>query len=181
MLTLLRRPVGRSKLFLSRLRRLQHGGPHKEYFQNPSQFPTVAAPQYFVPPQPEFPAEPSLLRRLVRAVLWAGVFGAAGAAAGTSAITWEYLQPPFEVGSEEDLEMFEDIADMVDAHPLLTFLSQTPGWSDQAMHFGDLELQKDRDLHLLSRKTLKGCNGISMVGFLQIMQLTLVGLGSTDG
>lgn len=160
--TLLRH-VSRPRLFLPRGRRFQHDGPHKEYFQNPSQFPAASIPQYTPPPQPSFPTQPSTLRRLTRSTFWAVSFSLLGILAGTAAITYEYLQPLFEVGSEEELEELEGIKEIMSVHPLLDALGQDENWKEQAMYMEDHDWDQDRDFHFLSRKTLKGANGISMV------------------
>jgi hypothetical protein len=157
------RHVRRPRFFLPRFRRFQHGGPHKEYFQNPSQFPAVAIPPYTPPPQPTFPTQPSILRRLTRSTFWGVSFGLLGVLAGTAAITYEYLQPLFEVGSEEELEELEGVKEIMASHPLLDALGQDENWKEQAMYMEDRDWDQDKDFHFLSRKTLKGANGISMV------------------
>lgn len=149
---------------MPRFQRLQHSGPHKEYFQNPGQFPAAATPLYTPPPQPSFSTQPSRLRRLIRSTFWGVSFGLLGVLASTAAITYKYLQPPFEVGSEEELEELEEIKEIMSIHPLLDALSQDENWKEQAMYMGDRDWDQDRDFHFLSRKTLKGANGISMVG-----------------
>lgn len=83
--------------------------------------------------------------------------------AGTTAITYEYLQPLFEVGTEEELEELEGIKEIMSSHPLLDALSQDENWKEQAMYMGDRDWDQEKDFHFLSRKTLKGANGISMV------------------
>jgi hypothetical protein len=157
------RHVSRPRLFLLRGRRFQHGGPHKEYFQNPSQFPAASIPQYTPPPQPNFPTQPSILRRLTRSTFWGVSFGLLGILAGTAAITYEYLQPLFEVGSEEELDELEGIKEIMSIHPLLDVLAQDENWKEQAMYMEDRDWDQEKDFHFLSRKTLKGANGVSMV------------------
>jgi hypothetical protein len=160
--TLLRH-VSRSRLVMPQGRRFQHGGPHKEYFQNPSQFPAASIPQYTPPPQPNFPTQPSILRRLTRSAFWGVSFGLLGLLAGTAAITYEYLQPLFDVGSEEELEELEGIKEVMSIHPLLDALGQDENWKEQAMYMEDRDWDQETDFHFLSRKTLKGANGVSMV------------------
>jgi len=99
----------------------------------------------------------------MKATSRASFFGLLGVMAGTTAITWEYLQPPFELGSEEELEMLEDIQDLMSAHPLLNVLAENPEWMKQEMHVDERDWEKDRDYHFLSRKTLRGANGVSRV------------------
>lgn len=158
------RHIPRSRLLLPQLARFQHGGPHKEYFQNPSQFPAEAVPPYRPPSQPTFPKEPSILRRVTRSTFWGISFGLLGVLAGAAAITYEYLQPLFEVGSEEELEELEGIKEIMSLHPLLNALGEDENWKEQAMYMEDRDWDQDKDFHFLSRKTLKGANGISMVG-----------------
>jgi hypothetical protein len=157
------RQILRPRIFLPRFRRFQHGGPHKEYFQNPGQFPAATVPQYAPSPQPTFPAQPSTLRRFGRSTFWAVSFGLLGIIAGTAAITYEYLQPLFEVGTEEELEELEGIKEIMSSHPLLDALGQDEDWKEQAMYMEDRDWDQEKDFHFLSRKTLKGANGISMV------------------
>jgi hypothetical protein len=83
--------------------------------------------------------------------------------AGTTAITYEYLQPLFDVGTEEELEELEGIKEIMSSHPLLDALGQDENWKEQAMHMEDRDWDQEKDFHFLSRKTLKGANGISMV------------------
>ena len=49
------------------------------------------------------------------------------------------------------------------SHPLLDALGQDENWKEQPMHMGDRDWDQEKDFHFLSRKTLKGANGISMV------------------
>lgn len=83
--------------------------------------------------------------------------------AGTAAITYEYLQPLFEVGSDEELEELEGIKEIMSTHPLLDALGHDENWKEQAIYMEDRDWDQDKDFHFLSRKTLKGANGISMV------------------
>ena len=83
--------------------------------------------------------------------------------AGTAAITYEYLQPLFEVGTEEELEELEGIKEIMSSHPLLDDLGQDGNWKEQAMYMEDRDWDQNKDFHFLSRKTLKGANGLSMV------------------
>jgi hypothetical protein len=137
------RQILRPRIFLPHFRRFQHGGPHKEYFQNPGQFPAATVPQYAPPPQPTFPAQPSTLRRFGRSTFWAVSFGLLGIIAGTAAL--------------------EGIKEIMSSHPLLDALGQDEDWKEQAMYMEDRDWDQEKDFHFLSRKTLKGANGISMV------------------
>jgi hypothetical protein len=93
----------------------------------------------------------------------ASICGGLGVIAGTGAITWEYLQSPFELGSQEELDMGDDINDLIFSHPLFILLNQHPQWTEQQMYMPEREWAKEENFHFLSRKTLKGSNGVSMV------------------
>lgn len=136
--------------------RLQHDrhGPHKEYFQHPSQFPTNAY-QLSVPPpeqrtsttqeQPSFeiatspstsaaiPKRRSLLRRLLSSVSIIGISLTIGWAAGTAVVTWDYIQPPFEPGSEEAKDLIEEVDEMLETCLLVQDLRDA-GFQEEQMH-----------------------------------------------
>ena len=78
-------------------------------------------------------------------------------------MTWDYLQPPFELGSEEELEMLDEIDELLSTHPLVDALAQDDNWKEQQMYMADRGWAKNEDFHFLSRNTLNGSNGISMV------------------
>lgn len=133
------------------LLRYQHDLPHKEYFQNPGQTPLPDATPYA--PPPAFPSPPSYFRRGLRSVTWATLFGTLGFAGGVGLLTWDYLQPPFELGSEEDQEMLEEIEAMMDNHPLIQGLREE-GWTEKTYQHSNRLLQ-----------TLSGTQGMTMKGF----------------
>jgi hypothetical protein len=128
--------------------------PHKEYFQTPGQAPKPDLSPYdrtqsvstsptssqgrfqngipyvgSVPPS-SIQAPPvksksySLPRRALRSTLWAILFCNLGLLAGTYFITWEYMSPLFEEGSEEDAELLEEIKETVNEHPLVESLRE---------------------------------------------------------
>lgn len=120
--------------------RLQHGnhGPHKEYFQDPSQFPSHAYQVKIPPPEqrarttqyepspeqsgfvpPPTPKRLSLLRRFLRSALIVGLSITIGGIVGTAVITWDYIQPPFERGSEQEQDLIEEIDEMLDTCTLI--------------------------------------------------------------
>lgn len=131
--------------------RLQHGnhGPHKEYFQDPSQFPShayqvripppdqrIRAAQHQTSPEPHGSAVPpsspkriSLIRRFLRSALIVGVSVTLGGLVGTAVITWDYLQPPFERGSEQEQELIEEIEEMLESCTLVQDL-QAAGFQE---------------------------------------------------
>ena len=134
------------------LRRYQHDLPHKEYFQNPGQIPLPDATPYSAPPA--FPSPPSYVHRAFRSIVWATLFGTLGLASGISLLTWDYLQPPFEPGSEEDQEMVDEIETMMDSHPLVQGLREA-GWQEK--------MYKHSQNRLL--QALSGTQGLSLRGF----------------
>jgi hypothetical protein len=132
--------------------RYQHDLPHKEYFQNPGQTPLPDATPYAAPPA--FPSSPSYFRRAFRSIAWATLFGTLGVASGISLLTWDYLQPPFEPGSEEDQEMAEEIEEMMDSHPLV-----------QGLREGGWEEKKYKPAQNRFLQTLSGTLGLVLRGF----------------
>ncbi|OAG37918.1 hypothetical protein AYO21_07890 [Fonsecaea monophora] len=164
-------------------RRAQHDhhGPHKEYFQTPGQMPVPDSTPY-TPGQPYTPriqtmTTPesraggiSLLTSFSRSVLWAVLFASLGVTAGTALITWEYLQPPFEPGSPAEQELYDEILDAMELHPLVDSLRQANWIEDNyyaAAHGGSLGGGggfQNRGLHLVA-ETLQGTQGVSMKTF----------------
>jgi hypothetical protein len=127
----------RSRILNSRPRRLQlirlqHGIPHKEYFQNPGQMPqsetrlrsghsTLA---------PDFLQQKTLWRRLWDSTGLAALSTLVGFGAGSSLITWAYLQGPFEPGTAEEAEMLEEITEMMNEYPAMEALLNDPEWEE---------------------------------------------------
>ncbi|KAK5093167.1 hypothetical protein LTR70_004897 [Exophiala xenobiotica] len=114
--------------------RLQHDshGPHKEYFQHPSQYPTNLQPAPNTPssyvPQPTIAQAtaqadgPSPIRRGLRNAGLILVFSLLGYATGAAVITWEYVQPPYERGSEEYTELQEEVDEILEEAPICEHL-----------------------------------------------------------
>ncbi|RMD43059.1 hypothetical protein DV735_g1986, partial [Chaetothyriales sp. CBS 134920] len=117
-------------------RRPQSSGfPHKEYFQTPGQSPLPDTSPYN-PNEPiqSFPvAERSWLARGFRSLFWAVLFGVIGVGTGAGLVTWEYLQPQFEPGSPEDAEVFEEIIDTLNEHPVAEDL-RGDGWIEDEFY-----------------------------------------------
>jgi hypothetical protein len=157
--------LGRHSFFYARA---QHGfnGPHKEYFQNPSQLPTPDPTPYTqptIPSQINTPrAGPPLIIRAARSFFWATLFSTLGLIGGTALITWEYLQPPFESGSEEDQELFEEILETLEIHPLVETLREDC-WIEDNWYSGKYN-GADKGLHLVAEQ-LSGTQGITMKTF----------------
>lgn len=170
---LLRRPP-RIKLCRSWYgQRLQHGqfGPHKEYFQNPSQYPSNFEPAK-LPPDLLPAAEqirqgirsqqrPFILRAL-RATSLVFVSLILGGFAGATLITWEYFQPPFERGTEEYDELLEEIEEILETAPIVEdFRAQ--GWhEDPAIPVTTSQVVGSK--HFV-RDTLSGVQGLTVKHF----------------
>ena len=65
----------------------------------------------------------SLFISFTRSVSWTLLFSSLGVVAGTALITWEYIQPPFEPGSEMEEDLLDEINDAVELHPLVDSLT----------------------------------------------------------
>lgn len=151
--------------------RAQHNfqGPHKEYFQTPSQNPLpdttpYAHPEPPVPPATDSPSiipGRSLLSRAGRSLFWATFFGVSGLVAGTALITWEYLQPSFEPGSEEEADLYEEILETLDTSPLVEGLKEDE-WIEETFYSG--RLGGAAGVHLVKEK-LTGTQGITIKTF----------------
>lgn len=148
-------------------RRGQHGqhGPHKEYFQTPGQMPAPDTTPYtgaYTPQIVKTPTGPSLFWRFARSVFWADLFFTLGAIAGTALISWEYLQPPFEPGSEEDQELCEEIKETLEVHPLVEGLREQ-NWTEENF-YASRSNGAVRGEHLVGEK-LTGTRGVTMKVF----------------
>ena len=119
------------------LRRLQHNqndyGPHKEYFQTPGQTPLPDTTPY--DPREPVQAVPveagsSHAASAFRGIVWGVLFSLFGVASGTAFITWEYMQPPYEPGSPEELDLLEEIEELLNAHPVVQSL-RDEGWTEE--------------------------------------------------
>ncbi|KIW26933.1 uncharacterized protein PV07_06721 [Cladophialophora immunda] len=153
-----------------------HHGPHKEYFQTPGQMPVPDSTPYthgqpYIPSIQNVPPTSrtggiSLLRSFSRSVFWAVLFASLGVTAGTALITWEYLQPPFEPGSPAEQELYDEILDAMELHPLVDSLRQA-NWIEEnyyAAHSGAGNELENRGLHLVA-ETLQGTQGVSVKTF----------------
>ncbi|KIW96883.1 uncharacterized protein Z519_02274 [Cladophialophora bantiana CBS 173.52] len=165
--------LARSGLVYSWRAQHDHHGPHKEYFQTPGQMPVPDSTPYthgqtYIPkiqnvtPPSRVGGGGSLLTSFSRSVFWAALFASLGVTAGTALITWEYLQPPFEPGSPAEQELYEEILDAMELHPLVDSLRQA-NWIEEnyyATH-GGIE---NKGLHLVAEK-LEGTQGVTMKTF----------------
>jgi len=79
-----------------------------------------------IDPAPDFPQQKTLRRRLWDATGLAALSLLLGFGAGTSLITWAYLQGPFEPGTAEETEMLEEITEMMNEYPAMEVLLNDP-------------------------------------------------------
>ena len=117
-------------------------------------------------PTPPGPTGRPLFMRFARSVFWALLFSSLGVAAGTGLITWEYLQPQFELGSEMEQELLDEIMDAVQLHPLVDSLLQANWIEDNyyAGHPSPASGLGTKGMHLVAEK-LQGTQGITMKTF----------------
>lgn len=157
----------RLRLHLLQPIRLQHVVPHKEYFQNPGQMPNPepvlqlgqSIPTPFVPPRRP------LLRQIWNSVglaAWSVLFGFG---AGTGLITWAYLQDPFEPGSEDDVNMLEEITELMNEYPIMEGLIDDPEWEELTVAPRMVSGELGKGLNFVTG-TLVGSRGIVQVGLL---------------
>ncbi|RMZ81452.1 hypothetical protein DV738_g2172, partial [Chaetothyriales sp. CBS 135597] len=166
---------GKRKPIVAVGRRPQSTGfPHKEYFQTPGQSPLPDTTPYN-PNEPiqSFPvAERSWLARGFRSVLWAVLFGAIGIGTGAGLVTWEYLQPQFEPGSPEDAEIFEEIIDTLNEHPVAEDL-RADGWIED--EFYTPRFRRSGPGSNLIQDNLMGPRGVVIKAFRHpVMQYTIL-------
>lgn len=145
------------------IRSQQNYGPHKEYFQTPGKTPLPDTTPY----DPSVPIEttvtrtgPSRTSRALRSVSWALLFTILGALAGTTLITWEYLQPPFAPGSEEEQELYDDIVETLDTHPLVEQL-RNENWIEENFYAYRPVGGPDTGMNLI-REKLIGTQGLTI-------------------
>ncbi|KIV85132.1 hypothetical protein, variant [Exophiala sideris] len=163
------RQARRATRFAPQLQRSQHNqyGPHKEYFQTPGQMPAPDTTPYTAPYTPQVvktptATGPSLFSRFYRSVFWATLFSTLGLIAGTALISWEYIQPPFEPGSEEEQDLFEEILDTMESHPLVLSLRHD-NWIEDNFYAGRVNGALGGQ-NLVGEK-LTGPRGITMKAF----------------
>ena len=104
--------------------RRQHDLPHKEYFQNPSTHP-AAEVATLEPPS----TERSLSRRLLRSILWAGLFGTLGFAFIEVLKTAEWMDKSRGDPKREEKNM-QEIKQKFTDDPLVKILDADPSWEN---------------------------------------------------
>lgn len=88
------------------------------------------------------------------------MFSILGAVAGTTLITWEYLQPPFPPGSEEEQELYEDMLETLDTHPLVEQL-RGENWIEENFYNMGPRGGSDTGMNLI-REKLIGTQGLTI-------------------
>lgn len=141
------------------LRRQQHSNQwaHKEYFQTPGQAPLPDTTPYQPGEYIETALtsnEPSRLSRALRSLGWIALFNTLGVAAGVGFVSWQYMQPPYEPDSPEELEILEEIEDLMKHNPVAEDLRQQ-GWIEEEFYSRQPRLPQDRGTNLV-RDTLRG-------------------------
>ena len=129
--------------------------PGQPYMPKTQAVPTLSAPR-----------GRSLFMRFTRSVSWALLFSILGVGAGTGLITWEYLQTPFEAGSEMEQELLDEITEAVELHPLVDSLRQA-NWIEDNYYAAHPRLAGElgtEGMHLVAEK-LQGTQGITMKTF----------------
>ncbi|KAL9108888.1 MAG: hypothetical protein Q9227_006419 [Pyrenula ochraceoflavens] len=176
------RPAIYSKLIL----RSQHGysGPHKEYFQDPSQTPsrehvlkqpsplpgTNSSTQSFRPEASRSAPSRPVQVWLLDSALWLGLSAFAGVVTGSLILGYTYVHwdGPFERGTEEDRASVEYIEDSFDEHPFIQQLRDSPLFAEVVVN----DMPGNRE-HFLSG-TLSGSRGISFKIFMHLKQRAMV-------
>lgn len=106
--------------------------------------------------------KPPLLRRIWRTAglsIWSALLGFV---AGSSLVTWAYLQGPFEAGTEEENDMLEEITNMINDYPAMEGLLNDPEWEEWPVASRMVSGDSGKGLALVSG-TLTGSKGIIQV------------------
>jgi hypothetical protein len=143
--------------------RNQHEFPHKEYFQNPATYPPAetTTPEYYSTERP-------LSRRLLRSMLWAGLFTILGFAYVEVPKTVRWLDRSKRDSKREEADM-QEIKQKFKDDPLVQILEADPSWhSAQPAPNPETEpypFVEHSDLYM--SKAIGGSEGLQMVGSLQ--------------
>lgn len=156
--------ISRSQFLTAQFIRLQHDGPHKEYFQNPSRMPLPETPT--LPrrgdPLHDFPQQRSLLKRILGNTALALWFLLFGYGVGISLTTSLYLQGPFEAGTEEESDMLDRISGRMNEYSAMDALLNDPAWEEQPMAPSMVSGNSGNGRNLVTG-TLTGSKGIVQV------------------
>jgi hypothetical protein len=85
-----------------------------------------------------------------------------GFGAGSTLITWAYLQGPFVAGSEEENDMLEEITEMMNDHPSMDVLLNDAEWEELPVAPRMLSGDAGKGLNFVTG-TLTGSKGIVQV------------------
>ncbi|KAK5073673.1 hypothetical protein LTS08_002229 [Lithohypha guttulata] len=99
------------------------------------------------------------LRRPPRIPLFKPLYGILG---GTAIVTYEYLAPPFERGTEEYQELQEEIEEILDTSPVVEELREHGWFEEPVVPSKTMHVPGDR--HLV-QDTLTGVQGLTMKQF----------------
>jgi hypothetical protein len=140
--------------------RNQHDFPHKEYFQNPAASPPAetTTPQYYN-------AERPLSRRLLRSILWAGLFTTLGFAYVEVPKTARWLDRRKRDSKREEADL-QEVKQKFKDDPLVQILEADPSWhSAQPAPNPETEpypFVEHSDQYM--SKAIGGSQGLQMVG-----------------
>jgi hypothetical protein len=179
---LLRPRLLRPRPRIRQILRRQYGYPHKEYFQDPDNFPPTSSGNGRSPlpppphrgrytaaptPAPNFatPRGSSLLARIRSASIIGIVSLLLGLAAGNGLVSWGYLYPPFEPGSEEENAMMDQITEMMNESALLNSLQNDPAWEEWPNSSHMVSGDGGKGLHFVTG-SLDGSKGIVQVNLI---------------
>lgn len=149
---------------MQQLIRLQHGIPHKEYFQNPSQMPL---PENVAQTGQDSSASAlahtrTLFRRILTTTGLATLSLLFGLGGGTSLITWAYMQGTFEAGTEEENEMMDEITELMNEYAAMDELLNDPEWEELPVTPRMVSGESGKGLNFVTG-TLVGSKGIIQV------------------
>lgn len=86
-----------------------------------------------------------------------------GAAVGSAIVTWDYLQPPFEPGSEDYQELKEEIEEIIETCPMTENLRDN-GWFEEPIIQKRSPVEGAAGRHFVE-DTLSGVQGVTMKVF----------------
>src|SRR2546423_1801919 len=139
--------------------RHQHDLPHKEYFQNHSPYPSPETSR------PEVPGtERPLPQRLLRSMLWAGLFGVLGFAYIEVQKAARWVDKSQRDTRREEADM-QEIRRKFEGDPLVQILESDPAWESAAYNADPATDPHPLVQHVdpFMSKAVGGSRGIQMV------------------
>lgn len=140
--------------------RYQHDLPHKEYFQSPNAYPSSETLLHELPG-----TERPLFRRLLRSILWAGLFGTLGFACVEVPKTARWVDKSRRGSQREEADM-QEIKQKFKDDPLVQVLEADPAWQN-AGPVTDPETEPYpfvQHVDPYMSKAMGGSQGLQMVG-----------------